>query len=313
MKQLGLALHNYHDVYLRFPYRKGGGIRIPGASGNARGNANRLSGYVAMLPYLEQAPLFATIQAGDPAGGIPVGGPPGWAGWTPWNSPLTMLLCPSDGRDADTRRANNYMFNVGDSSWSANNSRTVRGLFGYQRCVKIRDITDGTSNTLAMSEHIRFNRGRNPVGAREVSVRFGQAINQGRAVVRDNPGACLAVADGDYFVAGTTVKGKRGRSLWDGQAERNGFNTLLGPNKPSCSETNNPNADSNHSILPPSSFHTGGVQVLLADGSARFISDNIDTGNLAAPTPRPNGAGESPYGIWGALGSKAGGEVIGEF
>jgi prepilin-type N-terminal cleavage/methylation domain-containing protein len=311
MKQLGLALHNYHDVYGRFPYRKGGGVTIPGASGNARGNANRLSGYVGLLPYLEQAPLFAIIQAGDPAGGIPVGGPPGWAAWGPWNSPLNMLLCPSDGRDADTRRANNYMFNVGDTSRGVNNNRPVRGMFGYQNCVRIRDVTDGTSNTLAMSEHIRFNRGINAVGAQEVSVRMGQATAV--ATINTNPGSCLAVADGDYFVTGTVVKGMRGRALWDGQAERNGFNTILGPNKPSCSRTNNPNADSNDSILPPSSFHTGGVQVLMTDGSARFISDNIDTGNLAAVTPAAAASSPSPYGVWGALGTKAGSEVIGEF
>jgi len=48
----------------------------------------------------------------------------------------------------------------------------------------------------------------------------------------------------------------------------------------------------------------------MADGSVRFISDNIDTGNLAVPAPLATAGGPSPYGIWGALGSKAGGEPV---
>ncbi len=317
MKQLGLALHNYHDVFGSFVFRKGGGRSISGASGDARGNANRLSGYVPMLPYLEQAPLFALIQAGDPANGIPAGGPPGWSNWAPWRIPMTFALCPSDGRDGDTRKSNNYNFCIGDSPMGNNatsnvhSQRAVRGIFGYQRCTKIRDITDGTSNTIAMSEHIRFNRGRSAVGAQEVSVRMGIATNI--ATITSNPGSCLATADGDYYATGTVVKGKLGRTMWDGQVERVGFTTVLGPNKPSCDSDANNNADSRQALITPSSFHTGGVQVLLADGAVRFVSDNIDSGNLAAAPKFANGSGPSPYGVWGALGTKSGGEVIGEY
>jgi prepilin-type N-terminal cleavage/methylation domain-containing protein len=183
LKQLGLALHNYHDVFGSFVFRKGGYDTVPGAAGDARGNANRLSGYVGLLPYLEQAPLYAVIQAGDPANGIPVGGPPGWSAWAGWSNPIPMVQCPSDGRDGDTRRANNYNFCIGDSPMgdtatsNVHSQRAVRGVFGYQRCTKIADITDGTSNTIAMSEHIRFNRGIGAVGVKEVSVRMGIATS----------------------------------------------------------------------------------------------------------------------------------------
>ena len=317
LKQLGLALHNYHDVFGSFVFRKGGYGQVRGARGDARGNANRVSGYVGLLPYLEQSALYNVIQAGDPANGIPVGGPPGWSNWAPWRIPMTFALCPSDGKDGDTRKSNNYLFCIGDTPLGTNRTnahysrRDVRGIFGYQRCTKIRDITDGTSNTIAMSEHIRFNRGIGAVGANQVSVRMGIATSI--ASINTNPGSCLATANGDYFVAGTVVKGKIGRVMWDGQVERVGFTTVLGPNKPSCDNNNNPNADAAQAIITPSSFHTGGVQVLLADGSVRFISDNIDTGNLAAAPYFTNGSGPSPYGIWGALGTKAGGEVLGAF
>jgi hypothetical protein len=48
----------------------------------------------------------------------------------------------------------------------------------------------------------------------------------------------------------------------------------------------------------------------MADGSVRFVSSNIDTGNLAVPAPAATSGVPSPFGVWGALGSKAGGETV---
>jgi prepilin-type processing-associated H-X9-DG protein len=58
------------------------------------------------------------------------------------------------------------------------------------------------------------------------------------------------------------------------------------------------------------SFHSGGVNVCLGDGSVRFVSETIDAGDLgttSAPT-HPVDSGESPFGVWGAYGSVNGGE-----
>jgi len=60
-------------------------------------------------------------------------------------------------------------------------------------------------------------------------------------------------------------------------------------------------------MLPPASFHTGGVNAGFFDGSVRFISNTIHTGNLNLPAVR---TGPSPYGVWGALGSPDGGESV---
>jgi prepilin-type N-terminal cleavage/methylation domain-containing protein len=76
LKQMGLALHNYHDVFNRFPARRYGTTNT-GCSGNFCSNSGRITAWIAMLPYIDQAPLYNAIQAGDPtwgAGAIAPGG-----------------------------------------------------------------------------------------------------------------------------------------------------------------------------------------------------------------------------------------------
>ncbi|QDV49760.1 DUF1559 domain-containing protein [Gimesia fumaroli] len=306
LKQIGLALHNYHDVFGMFVLRRGG----TNGSDSATSNRARLSGFVGLLPYMDQAPLFNKIAAGDLGATTPVHpfGPCAWCGWSVWNVSLPMLMCPSDGRNKQTIRAQSYVFCMGDSATSINGTNS-RGLFPYRYGTRIRDITDGTSNTIAMSEHVRANYGPNASNAGRRRV---EGIAMGQAP-RTNPGACMTLASGANWVSGTSVKGKHGTSLWDGQAERCVFTTILPPNGPSCAEGTNVNADSTHAALAPSSLHVGGVHVLMADGAVRFVSENIDTGDLSQPSPSPSTNTASPYGTWGALGTKDSEEVIGEF
>jgi len=174
----------------------------------------------------------------------------------------------------------------------------------------MRDITDGTSNTIMMGEHLKANitpfttaANNSPLNKRT----FGQNVST------NIPSDCLALADGDRWVAGTLVKGRMGTSLWDGQAERCGMTTIISPNGPSCSNDANPNADSTNPFVTPSSNHVGGVQVVMCDGSVRFISENIDSGDMTIATPGNNSTQASPYGTWGALGTRSAGEVVGEF
>ena len=302
LKQIGLALHNYHDVFGMFVLRRGG----TNGSDSATSNRARLSGFVGLLPYMDQAPLFNKIAAGDSTN-RPFG-PGAWRGWSVWNVSLPMLMCPSDGRNRQTIRAQNYVFCVGDSATSINGTNS-RGVFPYRYGTRIRDITDGTSNTIAMSEHVRANYGPNTSNAGRKRVE-GIAMSQ---APRTNPGSCMTLASGAAWVSGTSVKGRHGTSLWDGQAERCGFNTILPPNGPSCAEGTNVNADSTHAALAPSSLHVGGVHVLMADGAVRFVSENIDTGDLSQASPSPSSTVASPYGTWGALGTKDCEEIIGEF
>jgi prepilin-type processing-associated H-X9-DG protein len=165
------------------------------------------------------------------------------------------------------------------------------------------DILDGTSNTILMSERLKGSMGQTGVTAGQVEDSVGTAM--GIATITTSPITCYTTTDGKYFLAGTQVKARFG-SLWmDGQPERVAFNTVIAPNGPACVDNMDVNADSTNGVYPPSSRHPGGVNVLMADGSTRFVNDSINTGNLAAAQTL---TGMSNYGVWGALGSKDGGE-----
>src|SRR5947199_8758968 len=75
LKQFGLALHNYADVFKRFPPRRGGS-----SAASPNGNADRLSAFIPILPFVEQKPLFDSIASGGSYGGTtyPPGGPNAW-------------------------------------------------------------------------------------------------------------------------------------------------------------------------------------------------------------------------------------------
>ena len=313
LKQIGLALHNYHDTFNVLPYRSGGTgacTSVTTTLGSRRnGNCSRLSGFFSILPFIEQSALFDAISAGNASIPISPGGPGGWESWSVWNNPVIPgFLCPSDpGLNVTAPRSNSYVFCLGDSTAGINGA-TVRGLFGRNSRVNFRDITDGLSNTVAMSEHVRAELGASTTANRN-RVKHSIVNN----VNPLTPANCRAQVSGGVFIASVQIKAKHGNSLWDGQAERCAFGTIMPPNSHSCSNGTNTNADNGTAMLTASSEHKGGVQVLMADGAVRFISENINTGNSSATAPATNSFAASPYGVWGSLGSKSGGEVVGEF
>ncbi|WP_166820400.1 DUF1559 domain-containing protein [Thalassoroseus pseudoceratinae] len=294
LKQLGIALHNYHDTH--------GGF-VPRKYGTAT-NSNRLSGFYGLLPFIEQDNLFKQIQAGDAS--TPPGGPTAWSGWSVWNVKIDGLLCPSDAYPEGVRQTN-YAFSVGDSHMNIRDTSNLRGIFMFRTSTRMGDITDGTSNTIMMSERVKANfgiggnNGAQPIEGTATSATINPPVN------------CLSLTSGNTFVTPSNVKGRFGTSLWDGQPERCAFNTVLPPNSPGCTDDANVNADSVNVLLPASSRHSGGVNALMCDASVRFISETINTGNLGVSQSSASFGGQSPYGVWGALGSKSSGEVVQDF
>ena len=193
---------------------------------------------------------------------------------------------------------------MGDDCTSIVTSTQVRGIFPATKGVSIAEITDGTSNTIAFSERLKADFGLTNVVANQIEIKLG--ISTSISGMTTAPSICRTTATGQYYTATQIVKGRFGSWWTDGQAERVAFNTILAPNSPGCTDDNNGNADSVNIVLPPTSRHTGGVNAGLCDGSVRFVSNNIDTGNTNVGQPD---SGASNYGSWGALGSKSGGDL----
>jgi prepilin-type processing-associated H-X9-DG protein len=120
-----------------------------------------------------------------------------------------------------------------------------------------------------------------------------------------NPQNCvvLKTATGEYSGTATNIRNDRTGHRWlSGEPIFGIFNTIAPPNSPSCTMGG---GSSDPGILPPNSYHSGGVNVGALDGSVRFISDTIWCNDLTSGCVKN---GPSPYGAWGAFGTKDSGE-----
>ena len=310
MKQLGLALHNYHDVYNVFP---------PGESGAAPAQT-RLSGIIMLLPYFDQAPLwnqistqgtFQPTQGGSPITYPAMGPAPwNWDVYPPWTVQIPLLRCPSDryaGHANSPYGKTNYGFNWGDTITSINAQNPwnwwtpePRGVFYCQSKLGIQDIADGTSNTIAMAEMAL---------AQEPTTIYGNVIRSIGGLT--TPSVCWGKAVQKVYVPGD-IQDFRGYNYSDGGTSHSVVQTILPPNSPSCLAST---WDGDIGVSSSTSRHIGGVQVLMCDGAVRFITENINSGTATSGGVDPAAGrgvgavpGFSPWGVWGALGTRRGGE-----
>lgn len=303
-KQIGLAIHNYHAAY----------HHCPSAMFGTESNQHRLSGLIALTPFFEASPLWDTIASPHMDGDVrfPPMGPVPWdTRYEPWCENVPTFRCPSDAAHQGTLGRTNYAFSVGDridGLYQSKSVSDVRGFFAPGVTLSFVDIVDGLANTIMMTE-IATAR------ARKLQGQF--ALNQPATLV-DSPADCQQVVDPNspllYHPSVTLNRLGRGGAFADGAGGYSLVHTILPPNSPSCAIGN---VDPLEGVFSAGSYHLGGCHMLMGDGAVIFITNSIEAGSASLPSPRSNHTADgnvqtSPYGLWGAIGTRGGDETIEE-
>lgn len=260
LKQLGLAMHNYHDVALVFPYG------YSDVSGMTR---RRDSFFHRVLPFIEEQALSETYEEVDLA----------WAhhyGPEISAQPVTNFMCPSDpsspatgaGGSPDAFQGNYVVAAGGGINVSTANDRTIPAVEnGIDILIDPNVVTSNTKGMFANNSRTSF---RDLVDGASATVMISESIIRGETTAWTWGGA------GGY---------------WGGAPHGSyGFSTAEPPNTSypdrvyACKSTtffNAPCENGNADGLSgrynfARSYHTGGVQVAFGDGSVRFLSDSVD-------------------------------------
>jgi hypothetical protein len=193
-----------------------------------------------------------------------------------------------------------------------------RGLFYFNTPKGFNNITDGLSNTIAVSESIADDNPSMSKVKGSVAYWYVQRVDAVTGERLWSPSRSQTVPrSGGRFSAFDVVPGRCNGYLNSGSIYT-GFNTILPPNEVSAASIW---LEDTSGFFTANSGHTGGVNCGLADGSVHFVTNNVDTGGLPdAPqgkyldTPKPTHpnfayAPASPYGIWGTMGTPSAGET----
>jgi prepilin-type N-terminal cleavage/methylation domain-containing protein len=263
MKQLGLAMHNYESTYTCWP------IGSYGISQNAFMIPNwRLQ----IFPYFDQAPLFNSMNFTLSFAGSTVN-----TNTTALSSKvLPAYVCPSSPLNPCANLGGNTQFiqipmyvgvsgaypDVAGRTVGSNSNYggfyTNNGMLLHNELTRMRDAVDGSSNTIMVAEQ------------------------SGQIGTSDIRSGYYGGYTGTNFAGAVTASNPAGIDSWSGglsglQYKVNAPTTAGGSNSPYDANT------------VYNSFHTGGIHVLLSDGSVRFISNNIDFNTLANLCSRNDG------------------------
>lgn len=305
LKQIGLALHNYHSLHNSFP------------CGQAKNMSTMPDVYNAWMGFSAQAQMLGQLEQQAIYNAINFNGVPYSYGTGPMNTSVTYaviatFLCPSDG-NTPRNGLNNYSASLGVTSGATGGGglngarRDTSGLFGFFVAYGLRDCTDGSTNTVAFSEHIAGKfpgnitlsdtyRGHNLMNVSGTSLTANGAMN----AFIDETGvlASLKTCANNFNATSNKLQSKRGSAWAQGCAGYTLFNHYQTPNDSQykfngcrfgCRDDCGMDGSE---FVPATSLHSGGVNSLMADGSVKFIKDSINRKT------------------WWALGTKAGEEVI---
>ncbi len=277
LKQLGLALHNYHDTFGIFPNDRHSYWPVAGTrTGQLPRNHSWM---VQILPYIDQAPLYQAVNFEAQLYGQTLPD-----GKFITAQKITPYICPSDTEIEPSSIYNLATTNYAGSQgfdWWRRIGQVHEGMFSLESKVRMRDIRDGTSNTIAVGEVNSTGQkwGGRRGGAGTPRNGGGEAVFRNWSVsithnvIATNPGYNITNPDG---MAGEDA-------TWWKNAPY-----AMGPYYIAAHAIN--------SDWPgPSSLHTGGAQFLMADGSVRFLGENLDY--HGAHNQGPNG----PNSLWMSL------------
>jgi prepilin-type N-terminal cleavage/methylation domain-containing protein/prepilin-type processing-associated H-X9-DG protein len=261
LKQIGLALHGYEGVNNAFPQSRNPWPLVQ-------------SGLSRLLPFVEQTNLQRLVDYTTP--------PTSPTNVAASQTRVPLFICPSDPANGQVSGlpdfGSNYVANNGSGTVGFGLIASGDGLF-TERPVRIGDITDGTSNTAAISESTL---GTGSVGSPP----------DPRTAVLEVPGGADPTPSACSGAAGTFTATRGGKWI-DGHYGNTLYNHYYPPNPAGVWDCGN--ASHNKGLSTARSYHSGGVNLLHADGSVRFVSNTI------------------PLGTWRALSTRNGGEVIGEY
>ncbi len=291
LRQIGLALHNYLDAHRVFPPSY---CAVPGVTTTVGG---QWSVFARILPYVEQANLQNLINWS-----VAYSTQPNVA-----TTRVPTYLCASEVNDVvrvnpSTGIARDYPANyvVNFGTWKIydpSNGSGGDGAFFPNSKLTTSAFRDGTSNTLCAAEAKAFTP-------------YLRNTSSDPGPLQPTSSDVAAGFTGDGCCIGPSLQQNTGHTEWaDGLCQQSGFTTAFGPNTRIPYTVGGAEYDIDfvswregthatrvaYAALPARSYHEGQVHALLMDGSARSVSENI------------------ALIVWQALGTRAGGEVVGEF
>ena len=285
LKQLGIALHNYHDTANCLPP---GTTRIRSRATGALQSWGGFSAHTMLLPFMDQAPLYNRVNFGlhfhefgtGPTDNVLVR-----------RTVIPLLMCPSDSQlkgSADNANCNYPVSTGACVGWTG--GQDSNGFFTRDLKVKFGDCTDGMSASVLASEHIIGDNSGTLYTLGDL-VRM-QAHPSG--VTKQKWTRAQLDAYGVQCDGAKTSHHSHGGSSWmNPMMFQTMFNTLDTPNSKNATCYAGTGGDGDgEGNFPARSRHTGGVHVLMGDGVVKFVSDsiNLDTWQTAG-TIRSNDTG----------------------